>query len=81
MRKQFPACKKIEDTEEAASEALLVIINTKSFQKQQQQPQFPKEKKKELEHQNYDQFWTQQFPTTYTNQYNTPGPVQKPSRT
>ena len=80
MRKQFPACKKIEDTEEAASEALLVIINTKSFQKQQQ-PQFPKEKKKELEHQNYDQFWTQQFPTTYTNQYNTPGPVRKPSRT
>ena len=67
-------------TEEAASEALLVIINTKSFQKQQQ-PQFPKEKKKELEHQNYDQFWTQQFPTTYTNQYNTPGPVRKPSRT
>ena len=60
----------------AASEALLVIINTKSFQKQQQ-PQFPKEKKKELEHQNYDQFWTQQF--HYTNQYKTPGPVRKPS--
>ena len=47
----------------AASEALLVIINTKSFQKQQQ-PQFPKEKKKELEHQNYDQFWTQQSSST-----------------
>ena len=53
----------------AASEALLVIINTKSFQKQQQ-PQFPKEKKKEPEDQNYDQFWTQQF--HYPNQYTVP---------
>ena len=38
----------------ASAKALLVIINTKSFQPQ---PQFPKEKKKEPE-QNYDQFWT-----------------------
>ena len=38
----------------SAKKALLVIINTKSFQPQ---PQFPKEKKKEPE-QNYDQFWT-----------------------
>ena len=43
-------CKEIEDTElpfgleAAAAKALLVIINTKSFQPQ---PQFPKEKKKE----------------------------------
>ena len=63
MRKQFPACQKMEQQKleaAAASKALLVIINTKSFQKQQ--PQFPTEKKKngeaEPEHQNYDQFWT-----------------------
>ena len=40
----------------SAKKALLVIINTKSFQPQPQ-PQFPKEKKKEPE-QNYKQFWT-----------------------
>ena len=48
MRKQFPACQKMEQQKleaTAASKALLVIINTKSFQKQQQ-PQFPTEKKK-----------------------------------
>ena len=47
MRKQFPACQKMEQQKleaTAASKALLVIINTKSFQKQQ--PQFPTEKKK-----------------------------------
>ena len=47
MRKQFPACQKMEQQKleaAAASKALLVIINTKSFQKQQ--PQFPTEKKK-----------------------------------
>lgn len=51
MRKQFPLARKLRT---AFAEALLVIINTKSFQPQ---PQFPKEKKKEPE-QNYDQFWT-----------------------
>ena len=48
MRKQFPACQKMEQQKleaTTASKALLVIINTKSFQKQQQ-PQFPTEKKK-----------------------------------